>query len=454
MDQKYQFYFAYVCINLNLFEKMNVLLLGSGGRECALAWKMAQSKRLKQLWIAPGNAGTALYGINIPVSETDFKGLKRFVLENDIEMMVVGPEAPLADGIADYFSTDGLLSHVGIIGPSRQGARLESSKDFAKEFMGRHGIPTARHQTFNLDTIRQGYRFLETLNPPFVLKADGLASGKGVLICQSLAGAKEVLFEMLEGKKFGKASEQIIIEEFLHGIELSVFALTDGKDYVVLPNAKDYKRIGEGDTGPNTGGMGSVSPVPFADDLFMQKVEDRIIKPTISGLHNDKIDFHGFLFFGLMNCNGDPFVIEYNVRLGDPETEAIIPRIENDLLEIFEQVLQGGLKKIQLKISGNYTVALMLVSGGYPGAYEKGKIIKGLDKVVDCEVFHAGTTLGTNNETLTNGGRVLAICGRGNTLHSAIQKVYESAGKVKFDGMNYRKDIGDDLIKFYDKTKR
>jgi len=432
---------------------MNILLLGSGGRECALAWKLAQSKKLNHLWIAPGNAGTSLYGVNIPVAETDFANIKLHVLENDIDMVVVGPEAPLAEGIVDFFRNDGLLDHVSMIGPSQHGARLESSKDFAKEFMKRHGIPTARHQTFSQADIREGYKFLDSLQPPYVLKADGLAAGKGVIICQSLQEAKKELLEMLEGKKFGKASEQVIIEEFLHGIELSVFALTDGKHYIILPNAKDYKRIGEGDTGPNTGGMGSVSPVTFADAEFMHKVEERIIRPTISGIQQEQIDYCGFVFFGLINCQGNPFVIEYNVRLGDPETEAIIPRIKNDLLEVFEKTVQGDIKNVRMDISGEHAVAVMLVSGGYPEKYDKGKIITGLNKVTDCEVFHAGTTLNEKGEILSNGGRVVAITGMGNSLEQAMQKAYASAGVVKFDGINYRSDIGKDLLSYQVESK-
>jgi phosphoribosylamine---glycine ligase len=433
---------------------MNILLLGSGGRECALAWKLAQSKKLKKLWIAPGNAGTSKFGTNIPVSETDFESIKLHVLENDIEMIVVGPEAPLAEGIVDYFRNDGLLDHVSIIGPSRQGAMLESSKDFAKEFMGRYGIPTARHQTFTSAGINEAYQFLETLNPPYVLKADGLAAGKGVIIHQSLEDARQSLHDMLAGQKFGKASEKVIVEEFLHGIELSVFALTDGKNYVILPNAKDYKRIGDGDTGPNTGGMGSVSPVPFASEEFMAKVEERIIKPTISGLQKEEIDYCGFVFFGLINCQGNPFVIEYNVRLGDPETEAIFPGIKNDLLDVFEKTVQGNIKNVRMDISGEHTVAVMLVSGGYPGKYDKGKVITGLNNVTDCEVFHAGTTLNENGEILTNGGRVVAVTGSGSSLEQAIQKAYASIGSVKFDGKNYRSDIGKDLLSYQAEAKR
>ncbi|MBE0664071.1 MAG: phosphoribosylamine--glycine ligase [Bacteroidales bacterium] len=433
---------------------MNILLLGSGGRESALAWKLAQSKKLTKLWIAPGNAGTSLYGTNLALAETDFNGIKLHVLETDIDMIVVGPEAPLAEGIVDFFRDDGLLGHVKIIGPSQYGARLESSKDFAKEFMNRHAIPTARHQTFTKETLDDGYRFLETLMPPFVLKADGLAAGKGVVICQNLSEAREWLYEMLAGRKFGKASESVVVEEFLQGIELSVFVLTDGKHYVNLPNAKDYKRIGEGDTGPNTGGMGSVSPVPFANKEFMLKVEEQIIKPTVLGIQNEKIDYCGFIFFGLMNCAGDPYVIEYNVRLGDPESEAIIPRINNDLVEVFEKTAQGRLDEVTIETSGQYAVAVMLVSGGYPGEYEKGKVVKGIDNVKDGVVFHAGTKTNDSAEIITNGGRVLAVTAMADSLELALKRTYASAALIKFDGMNYRRDIGIDLLEYQDKPSK
>ncbi len=425
---------------------MNILLLGSGGRESALAWKLAQSKRLNKLWIAPGNAGTSQYGINIPISETDFMSLRSHVLNHQTDMIIVGPEAPLAEGITDFFRNDPRLSHIHIIGPSKQGAQLESSKDFAKEFMNRHNIPTARHKTFTLKTLNDAFEFLETLNPPYVLKADGLAAGKGVIILNTIEEAKQGLHEMLAGRKFGAASEQVIIEEFLHGIELSVFVLTDGKDYVLLPNAKDYKRIGEGDTGPNTGGMGSVSPVPFAGQEFMRKVDDRVIKPTINGLHAENIDYCGFVFFGLINCGGDPYVIEYNARLGDPETEAIIPRIENDLIELLISVVQGNLKNIEIKITDHYAVTVMLVSGGYPGSYVKGKTIHGLGHTGECVIFHAGTKAGNDGLVLSNGGRVLAVSGMGSTLELARQKAYAAAEKISFEGMNYRRDIGRDLL--------
>lgn len=425
---------------------MNILLLGSGGRECALAWKLAQSKRLNKLWIAPGNAGTSLYGTNISLAETDFNGIKLFVLENDIDMIVVGPEAPLASGIVDFFRDDGLLGHVKIIGPSQYGAKLESSKNFAKEFMNRYAIPTARHQTFTKETLHKAYHFLETLNSPYVLKADGLAAGKGVVICQTLSEARGWLYEMLIGRKFGKASESVVVEEFLQGIELSVFVLTDGKHYVNLPNAKDYKRIGENDTGPNTGGMGSVSPVPFANKAFMDKVEEQIIKPTIAGIQKEKINYCGFIFFGLMNCAGNPYVIEYNVRLGDPESEAIIPRINNDLVEVFVKTAQGRLNEVAIEASDKYAVAVMIVSGGYPGEYEKGKVVKGIELVKDGVVFQAGTITNENDEIITHGGRVMAVTAMAETLEFALQRTYASAAMIKFDGMYYRRDIGKDLF--------
>jgi phosphoribosylamine---glycine ligase len=425
---------------------MNILLLGSGGRECALAWKLAKSKQLNKLWIAPGNAGTSQFGLNIPIAETDFTGIRSHVLNHRTDMIVVGPEAPLAEGITDFFRNDPRLNHVQIVGPSQQGAKLESSKDFAKDFMNRHNIPTAIHKTFTLETINYAFEFLETLKPPYVLKADGLAAGKGVIIHQTIEEARQGLHQMLAGRKFGAASQQVLIEEFLHGIELSVFVLTDGKDYVMLPNAKDYKQIGEGDTGPNTGGMGSVSPVPFAGMEFMQKVENRIIKPTIEGLHRDKIDYCGFIFFGLMNCNGDPYVIEYNVRLGDPETEAIIPRIENDLIDLLLSAVHGKLKNTEINISENFAITLMLVSGGYPGPYEKELPIAGLDQTNDCIIFHAGTKTIASGEIVSNGGRVLAVTGMGGSLELARQKAYAAAEKISFEKMNYRRDIGRDLL--------
>lgn len=425
---------------------MNILLLGSGGRECALAWKLAQSNKTRKLWIAPGNAGTEKYGQNIPVSETDFQAIKRHVLENDIHMVVVGPEAPLAAGITDFFQTDGLLDHVQVIGPSKKGAMLESSKDFAKKFMNRHGIPTARHKSFTKESIREAYNFLEELSAPYVLKADGLAAGKGVVIFQDLNEAKKGLHSMLIEEKFGLASKCVIIEEFLHGTELSVFVITDGENYVILPNAKDYKRIGEGDTGPNTGGMGSVSPVPFAGKSFMGKIEQRIIKPTLQGIEQEKIDFCGFIFFGLINCQGNPYVIEYNVRLGDPETEAILPRIESDIVELFEKAAEKKLENASVKISDDYSVAVMLVSGGYPEAYEKGKEISGLDHIDDGIVFFAGSKTDQQGNIKTSGGRVLAVNATGNTLNDAMKKAYAQAAKISFEGMYYRRDIGKELL--------
>lgn len=425
---------------------MNILLLGSGGRECALAWKLAQSPRLKKLWIAPGNAGTGLYGTNISIAEADFEGIKKHVLENDIDMVVVGPEALLASGITDFFKNDYLLKHVGIIGPSKAGALLESSKDFAKAFMLRHGIPTARYQTFTGNQLSEGFQFLATLEPPYVLKADGLAQGKGVIICPTLDEAKETLNEMLVQEKFGKASEKVVIEEFLHGIELSVFVLTDGKTYLLLPNAKDYKRIGDDDTGPNTGGMGAVSPVPFAGASFMHNVEELIIKPTIEGLRKEKTDYCGFIFFGLINCSGNPYVIEYNVRLGDPETEAILPRISNDLVEVFDMTLHGSLGDCTLKISEQAAVTVILASGGYPGDYKKGKEIKVPGNDCDCLIFHAGTKSGEHDRILTNGGRVLAVTALAVSHQEAKEKVYKAIQNIHFEGMYNRSDIGKDAI--------
>jgi len=426
---------------------MKVLLLGSGGRECALAWKLKQSKLLSKLWIAPGNAGTAAFGTNVEINNDDFEAIYKFVENHEVEMVIVGPEAPLAAGIVDFLKSSSLSGKIRIIGPSKQGARLEASKDFAKEFMSRHGIPTASHATFNITNIEAGHDFLKKLSPPYVLKADGLAAGKGVVIFDGLDNAMAGLDEMLLERKFGEASDQVIVEEFLNGIELSVFVLTDGTNYVVFPEAKDYKRIGENDKGLNTGGMGAVSPVPFADEAFMQKVKERIIEPGIRGLQQDGIDYCGFLFIGLMNCNGEPYVIEYNVRLGDPETEAILPRIENDLLDIFIKTADGRLDEVSLKISGQHSVTVMLVSGGYPESFEKNKVISGLQDAKGWIAFHAGTKTGADGSILSNGGRVVTITATGNSLPEALQLAYRGAETVKFEGAYFRRDIGQDLLK-------
>jgi phosphoribosylamine---glycine ligase len=424
--------------------KLNILLLGSGGREHAFAWKLSQSPRLKKLFIAPGNAGTADIGNNVDISLTDFDSIKKFVSDFSIDMVLVGPEDPLVNGIVDYFQVNEEVSKIPVIGPGREGAKLEGSKDYAKMFMNRHGIPTARYKSFNKFSINEGYKFLETLNPPYVLKADGLAAGKGVLIIDELNDAKTELKSILEDAKFGSAGNKVVIEEFLKGIELSVFVLTDGNSYKILPAAKDYKRIGDGDTGLNTGGMGAVSPVSFANEAFMQKVENRIIIPTINGLKKDDINYKGFIFIGLMNVNGDPFVIEYNVRMGDPETEAVLPRIKSDFIDLLEGVASGKLDEKQFETDNRTAVTVIMVSEGYPGDYEKGRAITGLDKTEGSLVFHAGTKDAEGN-IVTNGGRVIAITSFGENINEARKKSYQNAERIEYEGKYYRKDIGLDL---------
>ncbi len=425
---------------------MNILILGSGGREHAFAWKLAQSPKAGQIFIAPGNAGTALTGINVPINPTDFESIKMFVIEKEIGMVVVGPEVPLVSGVRDFFRQDKLLHDVVVIGPGKQGAMLEGSKDFAKGFMKRHRIPTAAYETFTRETVDEGVKFLESLHPPYVLKADGLAAGKGVLILDNLEEAQSELRDMLLNAKFGKASGKVVVEEYLKGIELSVFVLTDGKNYVLLPEAKDYKRIGEGDTGLNTGGMGSISPVPFANTEFLDKIKERIIVPTINGLQEEGIDYQGFIFFGLMNVNGEPYVIEYNCRMGDPEAESVIPRIKSDLLELFEKTGQGALGETTLEVDERYAASVMLVSGGYPGKYEKGKIISGLENLNNCIVYYAGTSKDVEHDQIkTSGGRVLAITSFGDTLEEALKNAYANVEQVSFEGKYYRTDLGFDL---------
>lgn len=422
---------------------LNILLLGSGGREHAMAWKIKQSKKVSKLYILPGNAGTSAVGENVELSMSDFEGIKSFVLANDINIMVVGPEAPLVEGISDYFAQDAQLKNIGVVGPVLEGAKLEGSKEFAKEFMIRHGIPTAAYKSFTKDTLLEGFEFLKTLTPPYVLKADGLAAGKGVLILNDIEEAKAELKEMLDGK-FGAASTTVVIEEFLSGIELSVFVMTDGKSYKILPEAKDYKRIGEGDTGLNTGGMGAISPVPFADAEYMAKVEERIVKPTIYGLQKDNINYKGFVFIGLINCEGEPKVIEYNVRMGDPETEAVMLRIKSDFVDLLEGTADGSLGEKEIEFDERAAVTVMLVSGGYPGVYENGKVISGHENISNSVVFHAGTKMHGSN-VVTNGGRVMAISSYGKTFKEALSISYKNAEQVNFDGVYYRKDLGFDL---------
>lgn len=423
---------------------MTILLLGSGGREHALAWKMIQSPNCTKLFVAPGNAGTDSIAINVNLKITDFHAIKAFVVHENVEMVVVGPEDPLVNGIYDYFKQDEQLKNIPVIGPSKEGARLEGSKEFAKEFLVKHNIPTAAYDSFTAETVEQGCAFLETLSPPYVLKADGLAAGKGVLIIQDLAEAKQELRNMLVHQKFGAASTKVVIEEFLDGIELSCFVLTDGKNYKILPTAKDYKRIGEGDTGLNTGGMGAVSPVPFANAILLEKIENRIVKPTIEGLKADGISYKGFVFIGLINVKGEPIVIEYNVRMGDPETEVVIPRIKTDLVDLFLAVANEQLAEVTLEIDSRCATTVMVVSGGYPEDYEKGKVINGLNTIEDSLVFHAGTT-SVDGQVVSNGGRVLAITSYGEDFKQALKKSYQNIDKIQFDTMYFRKDIGFDL---------
>lgn len=423
---------------------MNVLVLGSGGREHTFAWKIAQSPLCNHLFVAPGNSGTASIATNVEVSVTDFEGIKSAVLEHNIDMVVVGPENPLVNGIHDYFLNDNELKNIAVIGPQKTAATLEGSKEFAKEFLFRHNIPTAAYQSFTANELEQGYAFLETLSPPYVLKADGLAAGKGVLIIENIDEAKTELKNMLVDSKFGAASTKVVIEEFLDGIELSCFVLTDGVHYKVLPTAKDYKRIGEGDTGLNTGGMGAISPVPFADEVLLNKVEKRIVKPTVEGLKKDQIPYKGFIFIGLIVVDNEPLVIEYNVRMGDPETEAVLPRINTDLMEIFVAIKEQNLNQIDLDINPQTATTVMLVSGGYPEAYEKGKTISGFEHVRDALVFHAGAKQSGDN-VVTSGGRVMAVTAFGLDYKKALEQAYNEVSKITFEGMNYRKDLGFDL---------
>lgn len=423
---------------------MTILLLGSGGREHALAYKLLQSPSCQKLFVAPGNAGTAAIATNVVVSPTDFEALKTLVLSENINMVVVGPEDPLVQGVYDFFKNDPQISHVPVIGPSKLGAQLEGSKEFAKEFLVKHKIPTAAYASFTAETVEQGCQFLTTLQPPYVLKADGLAAGKGVLILNDLQEAQTELRNMLVNAKFGAASSKVVIEEFLDGIELSCFVLTDGKNYKLLPTAKDYKRIGEGDTGLNTGGMGAVSPVPFADEVLMEKIETRIVKPTVAGLQKDGIEYKGFVFIGLIIVKGEPMVIEYNVRMGDPETEVVMPRIQSDLVTLFQAVAEQKLDEVTLDIDSRSATTIMVVSGGYPEEYDKGFTISGIESISDSIVFHAGTKL-ESGQVVTNGGRVLAVTSFGDTYQEAIKKSYQNINKLHFDKMYFRKDIGFDL---------
>lgn len=424
---------------------MHILLLGSGGREHAFALKLSQSKRCTQLYIAPGNAGTQTCGQNVPLNPLDFSAIEKFVLDKQIDLVVVGPEEPLVRGIWDYFQERESLKNIPVIGPSKAGAVLEGSKAWSKKFMQRHKIPTAGYQEFSAKELEAGLAYVKSHPLPIVLKADGLAAGKGVVICQSHAEAEAEMREMLEGK-FGEASARVVVEAFLSGIEFSVFVLTDGKTYKILPEAKDYKRIGEGDTGPNTGGMGAVSPVPFVDEIMWKKVEERIIQPTVAGLKKEKIPYKGFIFFGLIRVNGEPFVIEYNCRMGDPETEVVLPRLKNDLVTLFENCARGTLGRVKIRTDRRAATSVFLVSGGYPGDYQKGRVITGLDQVKDGIAYHAGTATAQNGEVVTSGGRVIALTSLGKDIPAALSKSNRNAKKIQFEGKNYRRDIGKDLI--------
>ena len=423
---------------------MNVLVLGSGGREHTFAWKIAKSPICNRLFVAPGNSGTATIAKNLEIGVNDFQSIKKAVLKYDIRMVIVGPEDPLVRGIHDFFLNDPDLNNIAVIGPQKAAAQLEGSKEFAKEFLVRHQIPTAAYQSFTAHEIEKGYAFLETLSPPYVLKADGLAAGKGVLIVKDLIAAKTELKQMLLGSKFGAASAKVVIEEFLNGIELSCFVLTDGENYKILPTAKDYKRIGEGDTGLNTGGMGAISPVPFANEALMAKIESRIVAPTIEGLKTDKLPYKGFVFIGLIVVNNEPLVIEYNVRMGDPETEAVLPRLNTDLMEIFVAIKEQALNRIDIEVNPKTAATVVLVSGGYPGSYEKGHPIKGLESVENALVFHAGAR-NDGDKVVTSGGRVMAVTAFGNDYKAALSKSYQAISNINFQGMNYRKDLGFDL---------